>query len=142
MTVADNKDTQDWVADCNGEGRERAVRDSRDSRVVMMAVAVEDGGGGGQWRRQKMIAAEDNGMQDWATDYDREGKERVAREGGDSGVAMMATRAEGGGGGQRWRRWMTTATADDNSGGQQRRRMMTAHKIEWQTTRGKEESGW
>ncbi len=44
--VADNKDTRDWAADCNGEGRERAVRDSRDSGVVMMAVVVEDGGGG------------------------------------------------------------------------------------------------
>ncbi len=45
MTVADNKDMQDWVADCDGEGRERAVRDSRDSGVVIMAVAEEDGGG-------------------------------------------------------------------------------------------------
>ncbi len=46
MTVADNEDTQDWAADCDGEGGERGVRDSRDSRVMMMAVAVEDGGGG------------------------------------------------------------------------------------------------
>jgi hypothetical protein len=46
MTVADNKDTQDWVADCNREGQERAVRDSRDSGVArMMAVTVEDSGG-------------------------------------------------------------------------------------------------
>ncbi len=45
-TVADNEDTQDWEADCDGEGRERVVRDSRDSGVVMMAVAVKDGGGG------------------------------------------------------------------------------------------------
>ncbi len=44
--MVDDEDTQDWAADCNGEGRERAVRDSRDSGVVMMAVAVEDGGGG------------------------------------------------------------------------------------------------
>ncbi len=43
--VADNNNTQDWVVDCNGEGQERAVRDGRDSRVVMMAVAVEDNGG-------------------------------------------------------------------------------------------------
>jgi hypothetical protein len=46
MTVAYNEDMQDWAADCDGEGRERAVRDSRDSGVVMMAVAVENGGGG------------------------------------------------------------------------------------------------
>jgi hypothetical protein len=45
-TVADDMDTQDWAADCDGEGRERAVRDSRDSRVVMIAVVVEDGSGG------------------------------------------------------------------------------------------------
>ncbi len=45
MMVVDDDDMQDWAADCNGEGRERAVRDGRDSGVVMMAVAVEDGGG-------------------------------------------------------------------------------------------------
>ena len=43
-TVADNDDTQDLAADCDGEGRERAMRDGRDSGVVMMAVVVEDGG--------------------------------------------------------------------------------------------------
>jgi hypothetical protein len=31
MTVADNNNTPDWAADCDGEGRERAVRDGRDS---------------------------------------------------------------------------------------------------------------
>ncbi len=40
--MADNNDTHDWVADCDGEGRERAVRDGGDSGVVMMAAAVED----------------------------------------------------------------------------------------------------
>jgi hypothetical protein len=44
--VADNDDTHNWVADCNGEGQEWAVRDGRDSRVVMMAAMVEDGGSG------------------------------------------------------------------------------------------------
>jgi hypothetical protein len=44
--VADDKDAQDWAADCYGEGLERVVRDSRDSEVVTMAVAVEEGGGG------------------------------------------------------------------------------------------------
>ncbi len=44
MTVADNNDTYDWMADCDGEGRERAVRDGRDSRVMIMAAAAEDGG--------------------------------------------------------------------------------------------------
>ncbi len=88
-----------------------------------------------------MIAAEENGMQDWAADYGGEGKERVAREGGNSGVALMALAAEVGSGGRRWHWWKTTAMADDNSGRRQRRQMMTAHKIEWRTTRGKEESG-
>ncbi len=41
-TVADGDKTQDWAAGCNGEGRERAVSNGRDSGVVMMAVAVEE----------------------------------------------------------------------------------------------------
>jgi hypothetical protein len=43
-TVADNNNMQDWAVDSDGEGQERAVRDGRDSGVVMMAVAVEDSG--------------------------------------------------------------------------------------------------
>ncbi len=63
------------------------------------------------------IAAEDNGMQDRAADYNGEGQERAAREGRDSGVAMMAAVADDdGGGGQRWR-WRTTTAADDKGGG-------------------------
>ncbi len=115
--VANNKDTQDWEADCNGEGQERAVRDSRDSGVVMMAVAVEDGGDRQRRQRRTTIAMEDIGMRDRAADYDGEGKEPVARKGGDSGVAMMAAAAEGGGGGQQWQRWTTMVTGDDDSGG-------------------------
>jgi hypothetical protein len=51
MTVADNDDMQDWAADCNGEGRERAVRDIGDSKVAMMAAVAEDGGGERRWWR-------------------------------------------------------------------------------------------
>jgi hypothetical protein len=40
--VADNDDTHDWVADCDGEGGEQAVRDDGDSRVVMMAAGAVD----------------------------------------------------------------------------------------------------
>ncbi len=47
-TVADDNGLQDWAADYDGEGQERAVRDGRDSRVSMMAAA-------------KMAAAEDSG---------------------------------------------------------------------------------
>jgi hypothetical protein len=53
--VADNDNTCDWAADCNGEGRERAVRDGGDSGVVMMAAAAEDGGGGQQGQQQQQM---------------------------------------------------------------------------------------
>jgi hypothetical protein len=43
--VADDNNTHDWAADCDGEGQEWAVRDGRDSGVVTMAAAVEEGGG-------------------------------------------------------------------------------------------------
>jgi hypothetical protein len=84
---------------------------------------------------------EDNGMQDWVVDYNREGQEQAARVGRDSGVAMIAEAVEDGGGRQQWQWWTTTATADDESGGGQRRRMMTARKIKQRTMRGKEKSG-
>jgi hypothetical protein len=48
--VADDDGLQDRAADYDGEGGERAVRDSRDRGVVMMAAAkmaaAEDSGGG------------------------------------------------------------------------------------------------
>jgi hypothetical protein len=44
-TVVDDDDTGDWAVDCKGERRERAVRDGGDSKVVMMAAAVEDSSG-------------------------------------------------------------------------------------------------
>ncbi len=62
MTVVDDEDTCDWAVGCDGEGRERAVRDGRDSGVVMMAAAAEDGGGKQRWQRQTMTAADNNGM--------------------------------------------------------------------------------
>jgi hypothetical protein len=61
-TGVNDDDTRDWAAGCNGEGRERAVRDGGDSGVVMMAVAVEDGGGGGRRQKRTMTAADNNGM--------------------------------------------------------------------------------
>ncbi len=36
------------------------------------------------------MAGDDNGLQDWVADYDREGQERAGRDGGDRGVVMMA----------------------------------------------------
>jgi hypothetical protein len=66
--AADDNGLQDWVADYDGEGRERAVRDGGDSRMAMMAAAkmaaVEDSGGGRQqrWLAASMrAAAADNG---------------------------------------------------------------------------------
>jgi hypothetical protein len=82
-TVADDDNTCDWAADCTGEGQERAVRDSGYSGVVMMS-AVAEGGGGRRWQRQTMTAADYNGMQDWVADYEGDGQERVARDGGDT----------------------------------------------------------
>ncbi len=73
-----------WAADCNGEGREWAVRNGGDSGVVMMAAVAEDGGDGQQRQRQTMTAADNNGMQDWAADYKGDGQERAARDGGDT----------------------------------------------------------
>jgi hypothetical protein len=56
-------------------------------------------------------------MQDWVVDYKGEGQEQVAREGRDSGVAMMAAAAEDGGSKQQLWRWKITVTADNDSGG-------------------------
>jgi hypothetical protein len=47
--------------------------------------------------------ADDNGLQDLAADYDGEGRERVARDGGVCGVAMMAA--------------VKMAAVEDSSGG-------------------------
>jgi hypothetical protein len=55
--VADDNDMHDWVADCNGEGRERAVRDGGDSRVVMMAAAAADNNSKGRQQQRQMATA-------------------------------------------------------------------------------------
>jgi hypothetical protein len=83
-TVADEDDTRDWVVDCDGEGQEQAVRDGGDSKVVVMAVAAEDGSGGQRWQRWTTTAADNNGMQDWAADYEVNEQERAARDGRDT----------------------------------------------------------
>ncbi len=45
-----------------------------------------------------MVVVDDDGTSDWTAGYNGEGQERVARDGRDSSVAMMATAAEDGGG--------------------------------------------
>jgi hypothetical protein len=60
-TVADDDGTQDWVADYNGERQEQAARDGRDSRVAMIAAAVEDDIGGQQQQWQMSTMADNNG---------------------------------------------------------------------------------
>jgi hypothetical protein len=52
-----------------------------------------------------MTAADDEGSQGQAADYDGEGQERVVRDSGDSGVAMMAA--------------AKMAAAEDSGGGRQ-----------------------
>jgi hypothetical protein len=75
--AADNDGLQDWAADYEGKGGERAARDVRDSGVVMMAAAkmavVEDSSGGSQLQWRRMTAADDDGTHDRAADYDGEG---------------------------------------------------------------------
>ncbi len=46
--MVDDNNTQGWEVDCNKEGQEQAVKDSGDSRMVMMAVMADDGSGGRQ----------------------------------------------------------------------------------------------
>ncbi len=111
--MAEDNGMQDQVADYDGEGQEWAAREGGDSRVVMMAMAVEDGGGGRRRQRRKMIVVEDNGMQDQVADYNREGQEWAAREGGDSRVVMMAVAVEDGGSGRQRRRWTMIVTEDN-----------------------------
>jgi hypothetical protein len=72
------------AADCDGEGQERAVRNSGDRGVVMMAAVAEDGGDGRQWRRQTTTVGDNNGMQCWVADYEGDRQERAARDGGDT----------------------------------------------------------
>ncbi len=111
MTAAvDDKGTQDRVAGYNGEGT-TVASDAVESRVAMMAATVEDGGGRQRRRRRTTTVADDDGSRDWAADYDGEGRERAARDGGDRGVVMMAA--------------AKMAVADDSGGGRQRRRRRT-----------------
>ncbi len=64
----------------------------------------------------RAAAADDNGTQDLSADYNGEGQEQTARDGGDSRVVMMAAVAEDGGSRQQWQRQTTTAV--DNNGTQ------------------------
>jgi hypothetical protein len=81
MTMADNNGTRDWVADHNGEGRERAARDGGDSGVAIIAAEAEDRVGGQQRQRWSMTVVDDDGTQDWVADYDGEGREQVTNNG-------------------------------------------------------------
>ena len=80
-----------------------------------------------------MTAADDEGSQGQAADYDGEGQERAVRrrrqQSGDYGCSK-----DGGSG--RQRRRTTTAMAVDD-GGRQRQRTMTACEIRRRTTMGK-----
>jgi hypothetical protein len=77
--------------------------------------AADTNGDSGRQQLRMMMAAGDNGLQDQLADYDGEGRERAARDGGDSGVVMTAAAkmaaAEDSGGRQK-RRWRQTMAAD------------------------------
>jgi hypothetical protein len=69
--------------------------------------------------------ADNNNMHDWAADCDGKARERAVRDGGDSGVVMMAAVA-----------------ADDNSKDKQRQPWMTTTcKIGRQPMKGTDKSG-
>ncbi len=108
--MADDNDTRDWAADCDGEGQDQVVRDGRDSGVVMIAATAEDRGGGQQQQRQTTTAADDSGMQDWVANHegkDKSGRqERVETQGGNDGCNSG-----------KWQRWMTMAADDDDGDG-------------------------
>ncbi len=136
-TVADDIDPRDWVADCNGEGQEQAVRDGGDSGVMMMAAAAEDG-----CVRQTVKAGNNSSRQQR---HARLGTMKVKDKSGRQETAETRSGNDGCGG-RRWRRWTMTVVEDDNSdkGGRQQQTTKEAdknvHKIGWRTTRGKEES--
>ena len=106
MTVADDDNMHDWVADCDGEGRERAVRDGGDSGVVMMAAVAADDDSKGRQRQRQMATVCKIGWQPM------KGTEKSGRQ----ETAETRSGNDGCGGG-RWRRWMTMAADDDNGDG-------------------------
>ena len=80
---------QDWAADYDGEGQERVAREGGDSAVAMRRwrqrttmVVVDDDGNGGQRQRWMTKAADDDGTQDQAADYEGEGGERTVNNNG------------------------------------------------------------
>jgi hypothetical protein len=93
-TVADNDDTRDWVADCDGEGQERAVRDGGDSGEMMMAAVAADKDSEGrkrQWLTAMACKIGRRPMKGWK----RAGGERWRKH----RVAMTAVEVEDGDGG-------------------------------------------
>ncbi len=68
---------------------------------------------------------DDDNMRDWAADCNGEGQEWVVRDGGDSGVVMMAL----------------AAADNDSEGRQQQWQMATACKIGRRTMKGTDKSG-
>ncbi len=76
-TVADNNDMHDWVADCNGEGQERAVRDGRDSGVVIVAAKAVNNDSKGRQRQQQTATACKIGQQPMKG-MDKSGRQETA----------------------------------------------------------------
>jgi hypothetical protein len=75
-------------------------------------------GNSGQQRWQMTMAADDNGSQGRAADYDGEGWERAVRDNGDGRVVMMAAvkmAAAEDSGGRKQQQWQQTTAADNGS---------------------------
>jgi hypothetical protein len=98
---------------------------------MVMAVA-DNNGDGGQQRWRMMMAADDDGLQDWAADYDGEGQEQAARDGRYSGVVIMAA--------AKMAVTKMAVAEDSGNGGKGQRRTKTACKIGRQHTMEKVES--
>jgi hypothetical protein len=126
MTVADDNNTPDWAADCDGEGREQAVRDGGDSGVVMMAAAAADNDSKGRQQQHWMATACKIGRRPMKGTDKRGRQETAETQSGKDGCrggrwrwwpTTAADNNNGNGGQRQWRR-RTTTTANDDSGGQ------------------------
>jgi hypothetical protein len=136
-TVADDDNTRDWAADCDGEqGQERAVRDGGDSGVVMMAAAAADDDSKGRQRQRRTATACKIGRRPMKG-MEKSGRQETA----ETRSGKMAAEVEDGGGRRQQWRTTTTAMADKDSSERQQWRTTTAREMGRRTTRGKEASG-
>jgi hypothetical protein len=87
--------------------------------AAVEVAAVDNNSDGRQGWWQMTMTVDNDSMQDWVANYNREGQEQVARDGRDSGVAMMAAAGEDGSTRGQQQRWRTTMAKVNNYGGGQ-----------------------